>query len=52
MEKLVTLRNPWGTTAWTEKFAANKTVYKAAKAALDKDPTKFKQEGGWFVVTW
>jgi len=51
MEKLVTLRNPWGTTIWTEKFAANKTMYKAAKAALDKDP-KFKQEGGWFVVAW
>lgn len=52
MEKLVTLRNPWGSTRWTEKFAANKTVYKAAKAALDKDKTKFKQEKGWFVVTW
>jgi len=29
--KCVTLRNPWGTTSWTEKFAADKTTYLAAK---------------------
>lgn len=51
MEKLVTLRNPWGKTNWSEKFAADKKKYLAAKAVLDKDP-KFKQEKGWFVVTW